>query len=164
MNTATSMTNASMALDESPLGRLVDQQGSPLLELIAGKIPADDAFVVQLACEALHVIIKERFATSGGVKTTVGGVVSSVPRFEWIMGWSDGVPGWLRRWDEDTCTAIAGAGGLDVLKHVREQGCEGTNGITYQMYVLAGWHFMYPVKGAPCELQLWDLLHNSGTR
>ena len=76
MRTTRSTTKKQTALAKSPLGRLVDQ-ASPLLKLILGKIPADDGFVVQLACEPLHAIIKERFATSGGVKTTVGGVVSS---------------------------------------------------------------------------------------
>jgi hypothetical protein len=125
MRTTRSTTKKQLALAKSPLGRLVDQQASPLLKLILAKIPADDGFVVQLACEPLHAIIKERFATSGGVKTTVGGVVSSVSRFEWIRGWSDtqSQPGWLLGWNEETCWTIARAGGLDVLKHVREQGC-----------------------------------------
>ena len=38
--------------------RHVHQGSSPLLRLIAAKIPADDAFVVQLACESLHLIIR----------------------------------------------------------------------------------------------------------
>ena len=45
--------------------------------LIVGKIPEDDAFVIQLVCDPLHASIKERFATSGGVKTAVAGVVST---------------------------------------------------------------------------------------
>jgi hypothetical protein len=72
MDTTRSTTKKQLALAKSPLGRLVDQQASPLLKLILGKIPADDGFVVQLACEPLHAIIKERFATSGGVKTAGG--------------------------------------------------------------------------------------------
>jgi len=37
------------------------------LELVVAKIPVDDAFVVQLACEQLHVLVKERFEHSGAV-------------------------------------------------------------------------------------------------
>ena len=85
MRTTRSTTKKQSALAKSPLGRLVDQQASPLLKLIVGKIPADDGFVVQLACGPLHAIIKERFAASGGVKTT--GVVSSVSRFGWVRDW-----------------------------------------------------------------------------
>jgi len=102
---------------------------SPLIKLILVKIPADDALGVQLACEPLHVLIMERFEHSGGVKTCVQGVVSSVARFEWIRGLGS------RRWAEPAVVAhrveladvqytIAAAGGLKVLKHVREQGCE----------------------------------------
>jgi len=51
---------------------------SPLSTLIIASIQADDAFVVQLACEPLHALIKERFANSGSVKTTVSGAVECV--------------------------------------------------------------------------------------
>jgi len=36
------------------------------LKLIVGKVPADDAFVVQLACEALHAVIKNRGVVKQG--------------------------------------------------------------------------------------------------
>ena len=87
--------------------------------------------MVQLTCGPLHVLIKERFAHSGGVKTSVKGVVSSVARFEWVRGWpeeEESKPQWLARWACYTCFTIAGAGGLEVLKHVREQGCEWDEG------------------------------------
>ena len=124
MRITRSTTNKQLALAKSPLGRLVDQQASPLLTLIVGKIPADDALVVQLACEPLHAIIKERFAFCGGVQTTAAWVVSSVSRFQWVRGWSEEEqPKWLLGWNWKTCWTVAGAGGLDVLKHVRQQGC-----------------------------------------
>ena len=68
MPTTQSTTKKQLALAKSPLGHLelVDQQASPLLKLLVGKVPADDGFVVQLACGPLHAIVKERFATSGG--------------------------------------------------------------------------------------------------
>jgi len=50
-----------------------------------------------------------------------------VARFEWIRGWpaeEESKPEWLTSLDSQTCYTIAGAGGLEVLKHVREQGCE----------------------------------------
>jgi len=101
------------------------------LRLIAAKIPEDDAFVVQLVCESLHLIIRERFEHRGGVVVTLSGVVSSVARFEWVRGWAEeeeeSQPEWLRwltSWDWRTCHTIARGGGLEVLQHVREQGCE----------------------------------------
>ena len=110
---------------------MVHQQASPIIKLIVAEIPADDALVGQLTCRPLHVLIKERFEHSGGVKTSVQGVVSSVARFEWIRGWpedEESKPGWLRMWDWlgdwRTCYTVSRAGGLEVLKHVREQGCE----------------------------------------
>jgi hypothetical protein len=113
------------ALSLSPMNRLVQQEGSPLLELIVAGIPAD-AFVVQLTCKLLHALVQERFAESGGVKTRRKGVVSSVARFEWVRGWwpVEEQPSWLTRWDAQTCQVIAGGGGLEVLMHVRENGCE----------------------------------------
>jgi len=53
---------------------LVNQQASPLHELNVAAIPVDDAFVVQLACESLHILVKARFKHIGGVKTHVKGV------------------------------------------------------------------------------------------
>ena len=114
-----------MALANSQMNRLVDQQDSPLLRLIFGEVPAHDAFVAQLACEPLHAIIKERFMNRGGVKTSAAGVVSSVARFEFVRGWpTEEQPAWLVAWNWQTSYMIAGCGGLDVLRHVREQGCE----------------------------------------
>jgi len=84
---------------------------------ILAEIPADDAFVVQLACEPLHALVKERFEHSGGVKTTTAG------RFRLSEAGKATQPKWLPRWDAWTCRNIAGAGGLEVLKHVRGQGC-----------------------------------------
>ena len=52
-----------MALANSQMNRLVDQQDSPLLRLIFGEVPAHDAFVAQLACEPLHAIIKAASGT-----------------------------------------------------------------------------------------------------
>ena len=75
----------------------VDQQASPHLKLILANIPAEDGFVVQLACEPLHAIIKERFATSKGVMTTVGGMVSSIPLQDTAGDsryWLEGRGGW----------------------------------------------------------------------
>ena len=59
-----------MALANSLLGRLIDQQASPLLNHIFGNIPAKDAFMVQLVCHALLALTKERFENTGGVQTT----------------------------------------------------------------------------------------------
>jgi len=47
---------------------------SPLLKLIMVEIPEDDAFVVQLACELLHSMTRERFEHSDGFEITPGGV------------------------------------------------------------------------------------------
>ena len=41
--------------------------------MIVAAFPADDAFVVQLACESLHILVKVRFKHSGGVKPHVKG-------------------------------------------------------------------------------------------
>ena len=128
------------ALAASPLGRLVHQQASPIIKLIVAEIPADDAFVVQLACETLHSIIRERFAgVNGGVQTSLSGMVSSVARFEWVRGWpKDSQPEWLTRWDSIMCSKIARGGGLEVLKHVRERGCEWDASTCY--YAAGGGH------------------------
>jgi hypothetical protein len=56
-------------------------------------VPDDGAFVVQLACKSLAPWNHQRAEE------------------------------WLRGWDWKTCRTIAGAGGLDVLMLVREQGC-----------------------------------------
>jgi hypothetical protein len=50
----------------------VHQQASPILKLNVAMIPANDAFLVQLTCDPLHAVIKERFEHSG-VKTSVKG-------------------------------------------------------------------------------------------
>ena len=116
---------SAMALANSQMNRLVDQQDSPLLRLIFGEVPAYDAFVAQLACEPLHAIIKERFMNRGGVNTSAAGVVSSVARFEFVRGWpTEEQPAWLVAWNGQTSCKISRYGGLDVLRHVREQGCE----------------------------------------
>jgi len=50
-----------------------------------------------------------------------------VSRFKWVRDsslYEDSQPAWLTSWDSWTCLEIAGAGGLEVLKHVREQGCQ----------------------------------------
>ena len=52
-----------------------------------------------------------RFGHSGGVETSVEGVVSSVARFEWVKGWPEEEKsklGWLTR--RDTCRKILGGG------------------------------------------------------
>jgi len=81
--------------------------------------------VVQLACESLYALVKERFEHSGGVETSAKGV----QRFEWVRPEQEeeSRPEWLMEWDWQTCCTIAGAGGLEVLKHVRGQGCEWNN-------------------------------------
>jgi len=97
------------------------------MRLIMADIPPEDAFVVQLACESLHILIRERFERSGGVQTALSGVLSSVVRFAWVRGWpeeEESQPRWLMWWDRRTCSTIARGGGLEVLKHVRDQGCE----------------------------------------
>ena len=83
--------------------------------------------MVQLACDPLPAIIKARFAENGGVKTT-----PSIEReeFEWVRSRheeeeSQSQLEWLTKWDASICEEIALAGGGDVLKPVREQGCEG---------------------------------------
>ena len=114
-----------MALASSPLGRLVDQQASPLLKLIIASVAEEDAFVVQLACKTLHAIVQERFATRGGVKTKPQGVLSSVTRFKWVRGFPpEAQPAWLLRWDWQTCECIARMGeSIELLKYARDQGC-----------------------------------------
>jgi len=130
-----------VALAASAMGRLAHLgAASPLLTLIVAEIPANDAFCVQLTCKPLHALIKERFAFTGGVKTENAGVVSSVARFEWIVGLPEAgdQPAWIGRlekervfeygchprWQTEAAEKIARCGGLEVLKHVRQQGCD----------------------------------------
>ena len=87
------------------------------LECIVSQVPEEDAFVAQLACKTLHVRIKERFANSGGVRTTSEGVVSSQVRFDWVLSFPEkDRPKWLLRWDRHTSRIIARGGGLEVLQ------------------------------------------------
>ena len=58
---------AAAAPAASLLDRLVDQQASPLLQMVLAKVPEEDAFVVQLSSVRLHALVKERFERSGGV-------------------------------------------------------------------------------------------------
>ena len=94
-----------MALIGSPLGPLLAKHMELLLRIV-GNIPEDDAFVVQLACEAMHAAMQERFWWTGGVKTTSKGVTSSLTRFDLVWNWpEESRPDWLRMsspsWEEE---------------------------------------------------------------
>jgi len=60
-------------------------------------IPEDDAFVVQLACRAMHPVVQERFEPTGGVKTTKKALFSSLVRFDLVlMSWpQESLPDWI---------------------------------------------------------------------
>ena len=94
-----------MALVDSPLGRLLAGNINLLPRIVAG-IPEDDAFVVQLACEAMHAAVSLLFESTGGVKTSSKGVTSSQKRFDLVWNWpEESRPDWLRMsspsWEEE---------------------------------------------------------------
>jgi hypothetical protein len=104
MSISHSTNNNQLALTESHWGRLVDQQASPLLKRIMGKIPAPDAFVVQLVCKlCMH---SSRSALLRVVGQNHRGRGHQWLRFEWVRGWSDSrglvyqrQPRWLLVWN-----------------------------------------------------------------
>jgi len=136
MSISHSTTNNQLALTESHWGRLVDQQASPLLKRIIGKIPAPDAFVVQLVCELC--MCSSRSALLRVVGQNHRGRGHQWLRFEWVRGWSDSrglvyqrQPRWLLVWNMDTCRLLALVGWMclsicEVLKWARVNGCDWT--------------------------------------
>ena len=106
------------------------------LKRIMGKIPALDAFVVQLVCKlCMH---SSRSALLRVVGQNHRGRGHQWLRFEWVRGWSDSrglvyqrQPRWLLVWNMDTCRLLALVGWMrlsicEVLKWARVNGCDWT--------------------------------------
>jgi hypothetical protein len=86
----------------------------------------DDCLVAALACTPLRNAV--RGAYPQGIRTSAHGVVSSLKRFLWVRDTFPVLPLWLKKWNAITCRVIAGHGRLEILKWVREHGCEWNYG------------------------------------
>ena len=129
-------------LDESLQGTMDPLHGSQLrlldtggaLTLVLERVDGDDALCTALVCTTFRDAVfaqtwhKVRPAEEQhGAKrlgTSVAGVASRAGRLARVRSLGDEAPGWVRRWDDVTCSQLARTGALEPLQWARANGCD----------------------------------------